>query len=64
VFLLLAGGSALAQAAGNEVSIQQTAPIELRALLAQDGVLDRLRARGFTVTAPDAHGRCSPSRLA
>jgi hypothetical protein len=53
VFLLLAGGSALAQAAGNEVSIQQTAPIELRALLAQDGVLDRLRARGFTVTAPE-----------
>ncbi len=29
------------------------AVIELRALLAQDGVLDRLRAKGFTVTAPE-----------
>ncbi|MCY1646727.1 TraB/GumN family protein [Caulobacter sp. SL161] len=29
------------------------AVIELRALLTQDGVLDRLRAKGFTVTAPE-----------
>ncbi|WP_184722729.1 TraB/GumN family protein [Caulobacter sp.] len=29
------------------------AVIELRSLLAQDGVLDRLRAQGFTVTAPE-----------
>lgn len=29
------------------------AVIELRSLLAKDGVLDRLRAKGFTVTAPE-----------
>lgn len=29
------------------------AVIELRSLLAQDGVLERLRAQGFTVTAPE-----------
>ena len=29
------------------------AVIELRSLLAQDGVLDRLRAKGFTVVAPE-----------
>ncbi len=29
------------------------AVIELRSLLAQDGVLDRLRGQGFTVTAPE-----------
>lgn len=29
------------------------AVIELRSLLAKDGVLDRLRAQGFTVTAPE-----------